>query len=142
MDLAKKGDIVSINYTITFLDGTLFDATKDTPLQFELGKNIFLPGIESLIEGMFIGQIVTKTLPAKHAFGDKHDELIKQIPISTVPNHINKKVGQKIEINTTPPLKATITAVSDTHITLDANPKQAGKELNIRIELLDIIRKK
>ena len=36
------------------------------------------------------------------------------------------------------PFPVTVTAKDDTHITLDANHEMAGKELNFRIELLEV----
>tara|TARA_B100000424_G_C22803706_1_gene430945 strand:- start:345 stop:776 length:432 start_codon:yes stop_codon:yes gene_type:complete len=141
MDYAEKNDIVIINYTISYLDGQIFDTTKNKePLKFKLGKGIFIPGLEDIVSGMFIGQVSKKTLPSNKAFGPKIKELIKKIPIEDVPEHINKKVGQKIQIETNPPLKATITEISEEYIIIDANPKQAGQKLTIEVELLDIIR--
>ena len=142
MDYAAKGDIVIINYTISFANGKIFDTTRNkSPLKFVLGNKIFIPGLEEMVEGMFIGQIIRKSIPESKGFGSKVAELIQKIPISDVPANINKKIGQRIEISTDPPLQATIIEITTDHIMIDANPVQAGETLNIEVELLDIIRK-
>ncbi len=141
MDFAQKNDIVTIHYSIAFTNGKIFDSTfnKD-PLRFKLGHNIFIQGIEETVCGMFISQTIKKTLPSKKLFGPKKKDLIQQIPLKDVPDHINKNIGQRIEIGTNPPLKATITDISESTITIDANPIQTGKDMIVTIELIDIFR--
>ena len=141
MDLAQKNDIVTIHYTIRYTNGTLYDTTDGKPpITFTLNESNILPFIPNLIIGMKIGDIKTVTLKAKDAFGNKSKNLIKTIPREKIPNHINQKIGNKIEIQqeNTPPLKATITKITNTLLTIDANPDMCGKDLVIKIELLDI----
>ena len=141
MDYAAKGDIVIINYTISFTNGKIFDSTRNkSPLKFVLGKKIFIAGLEEIVEGMFIGQIIKKTIPEGKSFGPRVEELVQKIPISEVPANVNKKIGQRIEISTEPPLQAIITEITADYIVIDGNPIQAGKVLNVEVELLDIIR--
>ena len=141
MDFARKGDIVIIHYSLSFTNGEVFDSTKNKdPLKFVLGKSIFIPGLEETVEGMFIGQTIKKTLSEQKGFGPKLEELIQKIHLNAIPKHINKKIGQRIQIDGSPPIKATITDITDEYITLDSNPIQAGKKLNLEVKLIDIIR--
>ena len=141
MDVAQSNDIVIVHYTIAYKSGKILESTlsKD-PLKFKLGQHIFLPGIEEMIIGMFIGQRKKITLPPEKAFGPKSKHLIQTLPIEKVPSHINKKVGQRVQIDTKPPIKATIIEISNSTITLDGNPEQAGQCFDIDLELIDIIR--
>tara|TARA_E500000178_G_scaffold271208_1_gene269194 strand:- start:114 stop:539 length:426 start_codon:yes stop_codon:yes gene_type:complete len=141
MDFAQKGDIVIIHYTISFLNGKVFDTTKNKdPLKFKLGNKIFISGLEETIEGMFIGQTIKKTIPESKGFGPKQEKLIQKFPLKDIPDHIIKRKGQRIQIETTPPLQATITDITDDYVVLDSNPLQAGQKLNIEVQLIDIIR--
>ena len=141
MDFAEFGDIVTIEYTLRYTNGILYDSNVGKPnLSFKLGKGTFIKGIETEIKGMQIGDVKTVTIKADDAFGKKLDELIQKIPKSSVPNHINTTKGQKIEIvqENHDPLKATIIDVTDEFIIIDANLEQAGKDLVAMIKLIDI----
>jgi len=143
MDIAQVGDIAVVEYSIKYSNGKLYDSTfGKEPLTFEIGKYVFLPGFEDAVLGMCIGGKKLITLKADVMFGNSYDTLVRDIPLSTVPGHINKKVGQKIEVtlNNLPPLKATIVAVKDDHITLDANLDMADESFLVSIELLDLMR--
>ncbi|MBH37996.1 hypothetical protein CL658_03080 [bacterium] len=141
MNLAEKNDIVTIHYSIHYSNGKLVDTThKKRPVRFILGSSKVLPYVNKLIIGMTIGEIKTTTVKAKDAFGEKSKDLIKSLNNETVPKHIKKEIGNKIEIHqhNETPLIATIIDVQESFITIDANPEPIGKDLVIKIELLDI----
>ena len=86
-----------------------------------------------------LGIIKKKILLPEEAFGEKRNDMIFEIPTEIIPEHINKKIGQKIEININPTIKGTIIAVTAETIKLDANLKQAGAKLIMEVELIDIL---
>ncbi|RAP28155.1 peptidylprolyl isomerase [Candidatus Marinamargulisbacteria bacterium SCGC AG-343-D04] len=139
---AEDGDIVTVHYTLSYTNGTIYDSShgKD-PLTFTLGSKEFIPGFESAIKSMEVGETKTITIPCKDAFGPALDELKKKIPIDDVPPHINKKAGQGISIQLHEqafPLFCTIKEVTPEHILIDANFKQADKDFLLVIELIDL----
>tara|TARA_Y100001970_G_C14255085_1_gene874679 strand:+ start:292 stop:732 length:441 start_codon:yes stop_codon:yes gene_type:complete len=141
MDLAHENDIVTIHYTIRYTNGELYDTTEGKePISFKLNSPDILHFIPTLIKNMSIGEVKTITIKAKDAFGEKLPTLIKSIKTEAIPNHIKQEVGNKIEIQQkdTLPLQATIIDVQDTYITIDANPAPIGKDLVIKIEIIDI----
>jgi|DEB0MinimDraft_6_1074348.scaffolds.fasta_scaffold112955_1 peptidylprolyl isomerase len=141
MDFAQEGEKVIIHYSLRDTKGNILDSTEGKdPASFTLGSFGTMPFLNRLIKGMSIGEIKTVTLKAKEAYGEKLPELISDIDIKLVPAHIKKVVGQKIEIQQEdrPPLQATITNVTGTHITIDSNPDLLGKDIVVKIELLDI----
>ena len=141
MDLAHENDIVTIHYTIRYTNGELYDTTEGKePISFKLNSPDILPFIPTLIKNMSIGEVKTITIKAKDAFGEKLPTLIKSIKTEAIPNHVKQEVGNKIEIQQKDalPLQATIIDVQDTYITIDANPAPIGKDLVIKIEIIDI----
>lgn len=141
MDFAESGDIVTIEYSIRYSNGKLYDSNVGKPfLKFKLGTGRFIAGFENEIKGMQIGDVKTKTIKAKDAFGLKDPELVKVIPKDNVPPHINTNVGKKIEISLEDnlSLRAVIVKSTDEFIVIDANLEQAGKDLVAMIKLIDI----
>lgn len=66
------GSNVSIRYTATLLDGTVFDATSlrnNTPVSFVVGKSNVLPGLQLGVLLMHLGDKATLLLPSGLAYG-------------------------------------------------------------------------
>jgi FKBP-type peptidyl-prolyl cis-trans isomerase len=70
---AKMGDLVSIDYTGTLTDGTVFDSSrpKGKPFQFRLGANQVIKGFERGIVGMKQGGVRRLTIPPDLGYGKK-----------------------------------------------------------------------
>lgn len=69
---AKKGDMVTVNYTGTLTDGTKFDSSLNpgrTPFQFTLGQNRVVQGWELGILGMKVGEKRKLTIPPELGYG-------------------------------------------------------------------------
>lgn len=73
--IAKAGDVVSMNYTGKLVDGTVFDSNVDpkfghvTPFEFTLGKGQVISGWDKGIVGMKVGDKKTMTIPPEDAYG-------------------------------------------------------------------------
>ncbi len=69
---AKTGDMVTVNYTGTLADGTVFDSSLNpgrTPFQFTLGQNSVIQGWELGVLGMKVGEERKLTIPPELAYG-------------------------------------------------------------------------
>ena len=73
--IAKVGDVVSMNYTGTLEDGTVFDSNVDPkfghviPFEFTLGAGEVIPGWDKGIVGMKIGDKKSLVIPPEDAYG-------------------------------------------------------------------------
>jgi len=71
---AETGDLITINYTAMFEDGTVFDSSKKPgrdPFQFKLGAGQVIKGLDEGIVGMRVGGERTLIVPASKAYGLK-----------------------------------------------------------------------
>jgi FKBP-type peptidyl-prolyl cis-trans isomerase len=69
--VAQAGDLVTINYTGTFIDGTVFDSSvaRKEPYQFTLGSAQTIPGLSQGIAGMRVGGKRTVIIPPSLGYG-------------------------------------------------------------------------
>jgi len=142
MAQAKQGDIVQIHYTGKLDDGTVFDTSRERhPLRFTLGKGQVIAGFEQAIVGMNTGESKTAKLPVELAYGPRRDEMIVTMDRSQLPSDLVPMIGQRLELTQTDDttILATITNVTDSAITLDANHPLAGKALTFDLELIAIL---
>ncbi|MFA6354268.1 MAG: FKBP-type peptidyl-prolyl cis-trans isomerase [Candidatus Paceibacterota bacterium] len=72
-DGAKKGEVVSVNYIGTLLNGVKFDSSYDRnqPFEFTLGGGQVIAGWDLGVLGMKVGGKRELTIPAKYAYGDQ-----------------------------------------------------------------------
>ena len=89
MSQAKSGDTVKIHYTGTLDDGTQFDSSAGRdPLEFELGGGQVIPGFDSAVEGMAVGESKNVRIEPDQAYGERHDQLVQQVPRNALPDGI------------------------------------------------------
>ena len=142
MPQSKEGDTVNVHYRGTLDDGTIFDqSAEDKPLKFTIGSGMLIPDFESAVLGMEVGDTKTIHVEAANAYGLHREDLLMDVPRSEFPDHITPEVGQQLQL-TQPDghlLVVTISALSDEHVTLDANHVLAGKDLNFEITLDSIL---
>ncbi len=69
--VAAAGDTVTLNYTGTLADGTVFDssASHGQPFSFVLGAGQVIPGWDKGILGMKVGESRTLVIPPADAYG-------------------------------------------------------------------------
>ena len=141
MSAAKSGDTVKIHYTGTLDDGTQFDSSEGRePLEFELGAGQVIPGFDAAVDGMDVGENKSVRIEAGSAYGERHDQLVQQVPRSALPEEITPEVGMALQSQSPEGQVANlvITEVTDETITVDANHPLAGQALNFDIELVAI----
>ena len=141
MSQAKSGDTVKIHYTGTLDDGTQFDSSAGRdPLEFELGGGQVIPGFDSAVEGMAVGESKNVRIEPDQAYGERHDQLVQQVPRSALPDDLEPQVGMGLQSQSPDGqvMMLTVTEVGDENITVDANHPLAGQALNFDIELVEI----
>ncbi len=141
MEAAKNGDTVKVHYTGKFDDGTVFDSSLETsPLQFTVGKGSIISGFEEAVVGMSPGDSKSTTLEAENAYGPHRKELVLQVERGNFPGNLEPQVGQVLQIgrDQDKTIPVTVTEVSESTVTLDANHPLAGKDLTFEIELVEI----
>jgi len=141
MSQAKSGDNVKIHYTGTLEDGTEFDSSAGRePLAFALGTGQVITGFDNAVDGMTVGESKTVTIPANEAYGDRHEQLVQQVPKTALPEDMKPEVGMQLQSQSPEGqvMNLVVTDVEEESITVDANHPLAGQALTFAIELVEI----
>ncbi len=140
MTIVMRGDNVKVNYTGTLSDGTVFDkSAPGEPLNFAVGSGQVIAGFDEAVMGMAVGESKVVHIPVDKAYGVRNEELVMQVPIEQVPPDLNPEIGLRLEMGgmNGEIIRVMVTDISATHITLDANPPLAGKDLTFNLEVVD-----
>ena len=141
MTQAKTGDLVAIHYTGKLEDGTVFDSSRNRdPLEFALGSGQVIPGFESAVMGMSLGESKTEVIPSEQAYGPYRDEMVMVVERQQIPAEIPLDVGLQLQLQGPEgqAVPVLVTDFSDSNVTLDANHPLAGETLIFDIELVGI----
>jgi FKBP-type peptidyl-prolyl cis-trans isomerases 2 len=137
------GKKVRTHYRGTFNDGTQFDSSYDRgePLEFVCGAGMMIPGYDTAVAEMEVGETVQIHLTPSEAYGEADPRAIFTVPLAHLPGAEELTVGQRIYLQNSygQPLPVKVTAMDDCTITFDANHEMAGKELNFTIELVEVL---
>ncbi|MGN0350621.1 MAG: FKBP-type peptidyl-prolyl cis-trans isomerase [Roseburia sp.] len=137
------GKTVRAHYRGTFNDGTQFDSSYDRgePLEFICGAGMMIQGFDAAVADMEVGQIVDVHLMPEEAYGQPDPQAIFTVEIAQMPGSEGLNVGEQVYLSNAygQPFPVKVTAKDDTNITFDANHEMAGKELNFRIELVEVL---
>jgi peptidylprolyl isomerase len=163
MAQAKQGDKVTINYTGTLEDGTVFDSTQEHDAcesdqehaacesescgcgggarELTIGAGEFLPMIEEALVGMAPGEKKQVTIAAEDAFGEYDVERVFTVPRADLPEDMSPEVGDELVLvnEEDEELGVVVVEITDEEVTFDANHPLAGEDVTYDVELVAIL---
>jgi len=98
MSKVNANSTVTVHYTGRLDDGSIFDSSLNEgrePLKATLGQGQLIPGFESGLIDMTIGDKKTIEIPHTEAYGDVVDDLFITVPKTQVPEGV--QVGALLE---------------------------------------------
>ena len=136
------GKTCRTHYRGTFNDGTQFDSSYDRgePLEFVCGAGMMIKGFDAAVANMEVGEVIDVHLMPSEAYGEADPSAIFKVPVAMMPGAENVSVGQQVYLQSRngQPFPVKVVAKDEETVTFDANHEMAGKELNFRIELVEV----
>ncbi len=137
---AAEGDTVTVHYTGTLDDGTVFDSSVGgDPVAFVIGDGTMITGFDKAVRGMEVGEIKKVTISADEAYGEYDEDLVVVLSQDELGEGIG--VGDEVllqNLETEEVRYFTVIDISGTEITLDGNHELAGEDLTFEIEMVAI----
>lgn len=142
MSNVNEGQTVSLHYIGTFDDGTKFDSSRDRgqPLTFQVGSGQVIPGFDTAVRSMTVGETQDVRIEAAEAYGETNPDAFQDVPRAIFDPEMELVVdatvyGQQPDGSQ---MMARIVEFNDETVRLDLNHPLAGKPLNFNIELLSV----
>ena len=136
------GKTCRTHYRGTFNDGTQFDSSYDRgePLEFICGAGQMIRGFDAAVADMEVGQVVDVHLMPEEAYGMPDPNAVFTLEIADLPGSEDLEAGQQVWLTNQygQPFPVKVAAKEEKTITFDAIHEMAGKELNFRIELVEV----
>lgn len=139
MATVTDNKVVAINYQLNDEDGNLLDASEGEPLEYLQGHHNIVPGLESELAGMAVGEKKKVVVKPEDGYGTYDPELQMKVERSEFGKH-KLQEGMTIELHSDAGevMEAQITGIDDKMVHLDANHPLAGKTLYFDVEIAAI----
>jgi FKBP-type peptidyl-prolyl cis-trans isomerase SlpA len=140
MSKIETNSTVTVHYTGKLDDGTVFDSSLTEgrePLTATLGQGQLIPGFESGLIDMTIGETKTIEIDPSNAYGEVNPELVQEVELSRVPEGV--AVDHMLQANTPMGLmNFRVVEVKEDIVLLDGNHPLAGKKLIFDLEVVGV----
>lgn len=140
----QTGDTVHVHYTGTLTDGSEFDTSigRD-PIEFTLGEGTVIPGFETAVSDLEVGESAKVTIPAQEAYGERNEDAVQRVPLDAFGDSGAPQPGWVVQLEDPQgqQLNAMILEVDDEAATLDFNHPLAGQDLTFDLKLVEIVGK-
>ncbi len=138
--VVEKNNTIKVEYTGSFEDGEVFDASEKhgQPLEFEAGEGMVVPGFDNAVIGMDVGEEKEVTLKPEEAYGMPTDEAIQKVPKDKFPAEAEEGMMIGVPLPNGQQIPAKIAKIDDKEVTIDMNHPMAGKTLVFKIKIVSI----
>lgn len=132
--------VIGFHYTLTDKTGTVLDSSiGDEPLYFLEGSQQIIPGLESVISLMNVGDKKKVEVNAANAYGDVNPELVVKVKKTQFPPDAQLTVGDQFQVNNDAHSPVfTIMSIDTDEVTVDGNHPMAGKDLFFDVEIVGV----
>lgn len=140
MSKVTESSSVVVNYTGKLTDGSVFDSSLlegREPLSAKLGEGQLIPGFETGLIGMMVGDKKIVEIDPREAYGERNEELILDVVKTNVPENV--EVGMLLQtFGPEGPALVKVLEIKDESVVIDANHPLAGEKLIFELEVMGI----
>jgi len=136
----SDGKTISLEYTLTLEDKKVLDTNVGgEPLNFTQGSHQIIPGLETALKGMKVGESKQVTVAPELGYGPINPQAIQEVPIEKIPKEA-QKVGAQLRGKDAQGrmVQARVSEVKEQVVLLDYNHPLAGKKLFFDVKIIDI----
>lgn len=140
MEKVMNESTVTVHYTGRLEDGTVFDSSLvegREPLTATLGQGHLIPGFESGLVDMAVGEKKTIEIEPENAYGQINPQMVNEVAKSQVPEGVS--VGDMLQaMSPAGPINVKVLEINEDVVVLDANHPLAGQKLIFDLEVVSI----
>ncbi len=137
-DTVQNGLVVSMDYKLTVDDEALDSSEGVGPLQFLVGHDNIVAGLEREMLGMKIGESKDVVVSPEDGYGEFDDEAFMEVPRSEFPADMELEEGMELHVTDEDDQHqmAFVESFDDDAVRLDFNHPLAGAELHFNVKVI------
>lgn len=154
----KAGDNVTVDYTGSYDNGSIFDTSNATiakeagiynqakiyePMSFIVNSGQVIPGFDNAVVGMKVGESKNVTITPDQAYGQYNASLIRPVPLrilqeANITPHVNDTIYYNLQPVRIDHIVTNTTDVNNSSVYIDFNHPLAGKNLHFMVTVREI----
>jgi FKBP-type peptidyl-prolyl cis-trans isomerase SlyD len=139
--MIKNGKVVDLAYSLKNAEGEVLDkADQADPFTYLHGASQIVPGLESALEGLKVGDKKDVTVSPADGYGEINPELKLTVKRDQFPKDAQIEEGMQFETQTPDGqgIVFTIEAIEGDQVSIDGNHPLAGQSLHFAVEVLSM----
>ncbi len=137
----SNGNVVGIDYSLHLGDGEVVDASAPgEPLTYLQGEGQIVPGLESALEGLDVGDRKQVVVAPAEGYGEHDARGIQEVPKGAFPPDFDPNPGMELtaEGPQGEPVPFVIREVRPETVLIDLNHPLAGKTLHFDVTVREV----
>lgn len=137
----SNGSVVGIDYSLHLGDGQVVDASEPgDPLHYLHGEGQIVPGLESALEGLSVGDQKQVVVGPADGYGEHDPRGVQEVPRGAFPPDFDPKVGMELtaEGPDGEPVPFAVREVRPDSVVIDLNHPLAGKTLHFDVTVREV----
>jgi FKBP-type peptidyl-prolyl cis-trans isomerase SlyD len=135
-------NIVSLEYILTLNNGDEVDRSDPgEPLEYLHGQGQIIPGLETALYGMAVGDEKSVSIQPIDGYGESDDENFVLMPLESIPDDMKMKVGDRLFLrddSSDEDVEATVAELDEESVKFDLNHPLAGETLHFNVKIADL----
>lgn len=138
--VVSNGNKVKMDYVLLINSEQVETTQGKEPLEFTVGAGNIIPGLESQLIGMKIGEKKKIIVDSKDAYGAVDPTAFKEVPKTSMPQDVELKPGVVVEVEDPQggTFPGVVWEVKDQTVILNFNHPLAGQTLEFDVKIDDI----
>jgi FKBP-type peptidyl-prolyl cis-trans isomerase SlyD len=138
--IVEKDVVVTLDYTLKVAGEIVDTSAGGDPIVFLQGHGQIIPGLESALYGMSIGDSKKVEVAPQDGYGEIDEKAFTMIPRDEFPSDIPLEpgVGLRLRDDDGEVMDAQIASVDADNVRLDFNHPLAGKDLHFSVTVVDL----
>lgn len=140
-EVIGSGKVVGMSYSLTDDKGVILDqASHAEPFLFIQGSSQIVPGLETALVGLKVGEKKKVSVSPEEGYGPLHDGLKMTVNKDQFPGIENIEAGMQFQAQSPEGhgMVFTIIEVKGEEVTIDGNHPLAGQTLHFDVEILSM----
>ncbi len=137
----EKGNVVGIDYSLHLGDGQVVDRSDPgDPLTYLHGEGQIVPGLESALEGLAVGDSRQVVVAPADGYGEHDPRGVQEVPRTAFPTDFKPEVGMELTAQGPQgePVPFSIREVKLESVVIDLNHPLAGKTLHFDVTVREV----
>jgi FKBP-type peptidyl-prolyl cis-trans isomerase SlyD len=133
--------VVSLHYTLRLDDGEVVDTSADSDaLEFLQGKGNVIPGLESALYGMAVGEEKDVVVAPADGYGERDPDALEMVDRDVFPPDLALEPGMGIRMRdeSGQPFVGYVADIRSEGVLLDFNHPLAGETLQFEVKVVGL----